>query len=148
MTHGPGLVGSLLVGVNAAKGLAFATREAAAAGQPPGRAHLLELGDAAAVRANGSRATDRFPVVVLIVSGGHTELILMRGHGDYHALGGTLDDAAGEAFDKVARLLELGFPGRAGDPAGRAGGRSRALSAAPRPAPRRRAIASISAFRA
>ncbi len=49
--------------------------------------------------------------MVLIVSGGHTELILMRGHGAYESLGGTLDDAAGEAFDKVARLLELGFPG-------------------------------------
>jgi N6-L-threonylcarbamoyladenine synthase len=49
--------------------------------------------------------------LVLIVSGGHTELILMTGHGQYRRLGGTLDDAAGEAFDKVARLLELGFPG-------------------------------------
>ena len=54
---------------------------------------------------------DDFPALVLIVSGGHTELVLMRGHCGYAHLGGTLDDAAGEAFDKVARLLELGFPG-------------------------------------
>jgi N6-L-threonylcarbamoyladenine synthase len=55
--------------------------------------------------------TDLFPALILIVSGGHTELILMRGHGDYTHLGGTIDDAAGEAFDKIARLLDLGFPG-------------------------------------
>ncbi|MEZ4557880.1 MAG: hypothetical protein R2854_15805 [Caldilineaceae bacterium] len=60
--------------------------------------------------ATGGVPDDRFPVLVLIVSGGHTELILMEGHGVYRHLGGTLDDAAGEAFDKVARLLNLGFP--------------------------------------
>jgi N6-L-threonylcarbamoyladenine synthase len=54
---------------------------------------------------------DGFPALILIVSGGHTELILMTDHGQYQRLGGTLDDAAGEAFDKVARLLNLGFPG-------------------------------------
>jgi N6-L-threonylcarbamoyladenine synthase len=58
-----------------------------------------------------SPADDRFPALVLIVSGGHTELFLMVAHGHYRRIGGTLDDAAGEAFDKVARLLELGFPG-------------------------------------
>jgi N6-L-threonylcarbamoyladenine synthase len=56
-------------------------------------------------------APPRFPVLVLIVSGGHTELLLMREHCKYERLGGTRDDAAGEAFDKVGRLLELGFPG-------------------------------------
>ncbi len=61
-------------------------------------------------RSTGSVSND-FPIVVLIVSGGHTELILMTGHCRYRRLGGTLDDAAGEAFDKVARLLDLGFPG-------------------------------------
>jgi N6-L-threonylcarbamoyladenine synthase len=61
--------------------------------------------------AQTSPARDHFPAVVLIVSGGHTELILMAGHGRYRRIGGTLDDAAGEAFDKVARLLALGFPG-------------------------------------
>jgi N6-L-threonylcarbamoyladenine synthase len=54
---------------------------------------------------------DAFPAVILIVSGGHTELILMQDHGQYRLLGSTLDDAAGEAYDKVARLLDLGFPG-------------------------------------
>ena len=52
-----------------------------------------------------------FPLLVLIVSGGHSELILMHGHGAYQRLGGTLDDASGEAFDKVARLLSLPYPG-------------------------------------
>jgi N6-L-threonylcarbamoyladenine synthase len=59
---------------------------------------------------NGVEA-DRFPTLLLIVSGGHSELILMSDHGRYQHLGGTLDDAAGEAFDKVARLIGLGFPG-------------------------------------
>ncbi|HXF60017.1 MAG TPA: tRNA (adenosine(37)-N6)-threonylcarbamoyltransferase complex transferase subunit TsaD [Caldilineaceae bacterium] len=122
VTHGPGLAGSLLVGVNAAKGLAFAS------GLPLLPVNHLEghiysnwlqvAGGA------GGPATDDFPAVVLIVSGGHTELILMVDHGRYRRLGGTLDDAAGEAFDKVARLLGLGFPGgpaiqraaQAGDP--------------------------------
>jgi N6-L-threonylcarbamoyladenine synthase len=52
-----------------------------------------------------------FPVLILIVSGGHTELLLMTGHGDYQRLGGTIDDAAGEAFDKVGRMLKLPYPG-------------------------------------
>ena len=67
-------------------------------------------------------AGDRFPALVLIVSGGHTELVLMTGHGAYQRLGGTLDDAAGEAFDKVARLLGLGFPGGPAIRGGRQGG--------------------------
>ena len=107
VTHGPGLAGSLLVGVNMAKGLAFAT------GKPLLPVNHLE-GHIYSnwVEAPGATpADDRFPVVVLIVSGGHTELILMTGHCTYRRLGGTLDDAAGEAFDKVARLLDLGFPG-------------------------------------
>jgi N6-L-threonylcarbamoyladenine synthase len=107
VTHGPGLAGSLLVGVNMAKGLAFAT------GKPLLPVNHLE-GHIYSnwVEASGATpADDRFPVVVLIVSGGHTELILMTDHCTYLRLGGTLDDAAGEAFDKVARLLDLGFPG-------------------------------------
>ncbi len=106
VTHGPGLAGSLLVGVNAAKGLAFAS------GLPLLPVNHLEghiYSNWLAV--NGQAAVDAFPTLVLIVSGGHTELILMTGHGRYRRLGGTLDDAAGEAFDKVARLLQLGFPG-------------------------------------
>ncbi len=109
VTHGPGLAGSLLVGVNAAKGLAFA------AGLPLLPVNHLEghiySNWLDVPERSGGRPTDNFPVLVLIVSGGHTELIEMAGHGRYRRLGGTLDDAAGEAFDKVARLLDLGFPG-------------------------------------
>jgi N6-L-threonylcarbamoyladenine synthase len=107
VTHGPGLAGSLLVGVNAAKGLAWA------AGLPLLPINHLE----GHIYSNWLETPDRqppgdrFPALVLIVSGGHTELILMRDHGRYQRLGGTLDDAAGEAFDKAARLLNLGFPG-------------------------------------
>ena len=109
VTHGPGLAGSLLVGVNAAKGLAFAS------GLPLLPVNHLE----GHIYSNWLVAPgrpepvpdDAFPAVILIVSGGHTELVLMQGHGRYRLLGSTLDDAAGEAFDKVARLLNLGFPG-------------------------------------
>ncbi len=76
------------------------------------------------IEAEGNRADKIFPLLVLIVSGGHTELVVMEDHGRYQRLGGTIDDAAGEAFDKVARLLGLGYPGgpavqraaQAGDP--------------------------------
>jgi len=108
VTHGPGLAGSLLVGVNAAKGLAFA------AGKPLIGVNHIEghiYSNWVEVSGRDAAPPQEFPVLVLIVSGGHTELVLMRGHGDYALLGGTLDDAAGEAFDKVARLLGLGFPG-------------------------------------
>lgn len=106
VTRGPGLAGSLLVGVNVAKGMAFGS------GLPlvpvnhlEGHVYSSWLEDA------DGGASDRFPTLVLIVSGGHTELIVMQGHGRYRRLGGTLDDAAGEAFDKVARLLDLSYPG-------------------------------------
>lgn len=106
VTYGPGLAGSLLVGVNAAKGLSFAS------GLPLLPVNHLE-GHIYSnwIETEGDAPADRFPVVVLIVSGGHTDLVLMSGHCRYRLLGGTLDDAAGEAFDKVARLLQLGFPG-------------------------------------
>lgn len=104
VTYGPGLAGSLLVGVNTAKALAFA--------------HTLPLigvnhleGHLYSNWLEPSSAEKEFPLIVLIVSGGHSELVLMRDHGDYELLGHTLDDAAGEAFDKVARLLDLGYPG-------------------------------------
>jgi N6-L-threonylcarbamoyladenine synthase len=121
VTHGPGLAGSLLVGVNAAKGLALGS------GLPllpinhlEGHVYsnwLAPRAETVAPQPGGpgappaSLANEEFPVLVLIVSGGHTELVLMTEHGRYVRLGGTLDDAAGEAFDKVARLLDLGFPG-------------------------------------
>jgi N6-L-threonylcarbamoyladenine synthase len=109
VTYGPGLPGSLLVGLNAAKGIALGR------GLPliginhlEGHvySHWLKLKDDAVI-GNGLQ----FPLLILIVSGGHTELILMRDHLTYEKLGATLDDASGEAFDKVARLLGLGYPG-------------------------------------
>jgi N6-L-threonylcarbamoyladenine synthase len=103
VTYGPGLAGSLLVGVNAAKGLAWAN------GLPLVGINHIE----AHIYGNWLVAAPppEFPAVCLIVSGGHTELIVMSGHGQYRRLGGTLDDAAGEAFDKVGRLLGLAYPG-------------------------------------
>ncbi len=108
VTRGPGLPGSLLVGVNFAKGLALAT------GLPLLGIHHLEAHIYAAwlhFAGEQPRPEPEFPLVALIVSGGHTELVLMEGHLRYRRLGGTRDDAAGEAFDKVARLLGLGYPG-------------------------------------
>ena len=109
VTYGPGLPGSLLVGLNFAKGAALSK------GLPLVPVNHLE-GHLYAhwLRTGAEGAADgnlEFPLLALIVSGGHTELILMRDHGRYEFLGGTLDDAAGEAFDKVARMLELGYPG-------------------------------------
>jgi len=107
VTYGPGLAGSLLVGVNFAKALAVA------GGVPLFGVNHME----AHVYANWlafpleAEDTSRFPCLCLIVSGGHTELQLMTGHGQYQLLGHTRDDAAGEAFDKAARLLDLGYPG-------------------------------------
>jgi N6-L-threonylcarbamoyladenine synthase len=113
VTCGPGLAGSLLVGVNAAKGLALG-RGLPLVGINHLEAHIyahwLEVespGSAPLRTGNGLQ----FPLVAFIVSGGHTELILMRDHGNYEYLGGTIDDAAGEAFDKVGRLLGLPYPG-------------------------------------
>ncbi|MBE2202020.1 MAG: tRNA (adenosine(37)-N6)-threonylcarbamoyltransferase complex transferase subunit TsaD [Anaerolinea sp.] len=104
VTRGPGLVGSLLVGVNAAKGLALARNKPfLGINHIEGHIYSLWLTDAA--------PDITFPLLTLVVSGGHTELYLMTAHGRYQHLGGTLDDAAGEAFDKVGRLLGLPFPG-------------------------------------
>ncbi len=102
VTNGPGLAGSLLVGVNAAKAISFARN------LPLTGVNHLE-GHIYANWLSGQKP--EFPVICLIVSGGHSDLVLMRGHGDYFVLGRTRDDAAGEAFDKAARILELGYPG-------------------------------------
>ena len=103
VTHGPGLAGSLLVGLNLAKALAFAL-DLPLVGVNHLEAHLY-----------ANWLTDQepppFPLLGLIVSGAHTDLVVMEGHGRYRRLGRTRDDAAGEAFDKVARFLGLGFPG-------------------------------------
>jgi len=102
VTHGPGLAGSLLVGVNIAKAVAFAR------GLPLTGVNHLE----GHIYANWiAEPAPDFPLLCLIVSGGHSDLVLMRGHGDYTVLGRTRDDAAGEAFDKAARILNLGYPG-------------------------------------
>ena len=101
-TAGPGLAGSLLVGANAAKSIAFA-RDIPIVGINHLEGHIY---------ANWlSETPPLFPVLCLIVSGGHTDLVLMKDHGKYVMLGHTRDDAAGEAFDKVARILGLGYPG-------------------------------------
>jgi N6-L-threonylcarbamoyladenine synthase len=122
VTHGPGLVGSLLVGVNAAKGMA------AARGLPLVGVNHLEghiyanwlvkpaqwrpaMGEGQGRGARREPRAPQFPLLCLIISGGHSELVLMEDHGRYRLLGRTRDDAAGEAFDKVARILGLGFPG-------------------------------------
>lgn len=109
VTYGPGLAGSLMVGVNAAKGLAFG-RRLPLIGVNHLEAHIyahwLDVEGEGAARGHLT-----FPVLSLLVSGGHTELTLVRDHGDYEHLGSTLDDAAGEAFDKVGRLLGLPYPG-------------------------------------
>ncbi len=103
VTYGPGLAGALLVGLNFAKALAYASA------LPLVPVNHLEGHIYAAWM--GREEQPDFPALVLIVSGGHSDLVLMEGHGRYQRLGQTVDDAAGEAFDKVARLLGLGFPG-------------------------------------
>lgn len=100
-TAGPGLVGGVLVGLTTAKGLAAAT------GKPMIAVNHLEA------HALTARLTDNvaFPYVMLLVSGGHSQFVLVRGVGDFERWGTTIDDALGEAFDKVAKLLSLGYPG-------------------------------------
>lgn len=110
VTIGPGLIGSLLIGVETAKVLAWAWQKPLVPVN-----HLIGhvYGNFVAEVQNAKCKSQRieFPAVVLIVSGGHTELVLIEDHGKLKWLGGTRDDAAGEAFDKVARILGLGFPG-------------------------------------
>jgi len=102
VTYGPGLAGSLLVGVNVAKALALACRI------PLIGVNHLE-GHIYANWLNHNQPI--LPCLCLIVSGGHSDLLLMEGHGQFKKLGRTRDDAAGEAFDKGARILGLGYPG-------------------------------------
>jgi N6-L-threonylcarbamoyladenine synthase len=105
VTVGPGLAGSLLVGVEAAKALSLAWKKPLIPVN-----HLVgHIYSNFLVDPSGKSILEKdiFPAVVLVVSGGHTDLVLMRGHGDLEYLGGTVDDAAGEAFDKTARLLGL-----------------------------------------
>lgn len=110
VTKGPGLSPALLVGVNAAKALAFA-RQKPLLGVNHMEGHIYSNWLSPEAAAGESMAEPQFPVLNLIVSGGHSELVLMTGHGQYRMLGKTIDDAAGEAFDKAARILGLGYPG-------------------------------------
>jgi len=103
VTYGPGLVGALLVGVCAAKAIAYSLKI------PLIGVNHLE----GHICANflSRRVEVRFPFICLIVSGGHTSLVLVKGHGEYQTIGRTRDDAAGEVFDKISRFLGLGYPG-------------------------------------
>lgn len=122
VTHGPGLIGSLLIGVESAKTLSWVWQKplvpvnhlighmyANYLETPPLR--HARRGSAGQAQSPLSPKLPQFPYITLIVSGGHTDLVLVQDHGKWRWLGGTRDDAAGEAFDKVARLLGLGFPG-------------------------------------
>ena len=108
-TYGPGLAGSLLTGLNTAKALAFSlNKPLIGVNHLEGHIYATWL----TRDADDSPADNPgFPLACLVASGGHTDLILMEGHGDYRLVGRTRDDAAGEAFDKAARILGLGFPG-------------------------------------
>ncbi|MFS0784415.1 tRNA (adenosine(37)-N6)-threonylcarbamoyltransferase complex transferase subunit TsaD [Bacillus sp. 1P06AnD] len=101
VTEGPGLVGALLIGVNAAKAVSYAH------GIPLIGVHHI----AGHIYANRLLKEMKFPLLALVVSGGHTELVYMKEHGSFQVLGETRDDAAGEAYDKVARTLNLPYPG-------------------------------------
>lgn len=101
VTEGPGLVGALLIGINAAKAFAFANS------LPIIGVHHI----AGHIYANQLVQPMEFPLLALIVSGGHTEMVIMREHGSFELIGETRDDAAGEAYDKVARVLGLPYPG-------------------------------------
>jgi len=106
VTYGPGLAGSLITGVNAAKAIAYSL------GIPLIGVNHLEGHIYASWLAQSNLEDDPgFPLACLVASGGHTDLLLMEGHGKYKLVGRSRDDAAGEAFDKAARILGLGFPG-------------------------------------
>ncbi len=113
VTRGPGLAPSLLIGVNTARALAYKWQKPVIGiNHIEGHIYSNWL-PPIAVNPKSQIPNPKFPALILIISGGHTELVLMRGHGKYRIIGQTLDDAAGEAFDKTARLLGFGFPGGA-----------------------------------
>ena len=128
VTNRPGLLGALLVGTSAAKALGMALKK------PVIPVHHIEahlyanwLTHTVAPLLSGAGGGD-YPAVALVVSGGHTDLFHLRGHGDYALLGRTRDDAAGEAFDKCARLMGLGYPGGPAVQAAAAGGNPKAIA--------------------
>lgn len=101
VTYGPGLIGSLLVGVEAAKTLAFIYKK------PLIPVHHI----AGHIYANNLNKTMEYPLIALVVSGGHTEIVYMKDEYEFEKLGETLDDAVGESYDKVARVIGVGYPG-------------------------------------
>ncbi len=103
VTEKPGLISSLLIGINTAQALSYIYKKPL----------ILVNHIVGHIYANFLEREDepQFPIITLTVSGGHNELVLLKGHNDFEIIGETLDDAAGEAFDKVARMLDLGFPG-------------------------------------
>lgn len=101
VTYGPGLIGSLLVGLMAAKALSISSNK------PLIPVHHI----AGHIYANNLESPLKFPLIALVVSGGHTELVLMKEDYSFEKIGGTLDDAVGEAYDKVARIIDVGYPG-------------------------------------
>jgi len=107
-TYGPGLVGSLIVGLNYAKAVAFALKKPFI---PVNHIEGHIYANFVSEIPNPKSQIPNFPFVCLVVSGGHTQLVLIKDHGKYQTLGHTRDDAAGEAFDKVARYLGIGYPG-------------------------------------
>lgn len=108
VTAGPGLVTGLLVGVTAAQTLSYATGiPLVSVNHLDGHIHSVEL----AIQGTSGSPITQFPALCLVVSGGHTELVLMEDHGEYQIIGATKDDAAGECFDKIAKLLDLPYPG-------------------------------------
>jgi len=125
VTYGPGLAPALQIGVEKAKELAKRYQKPLVAvdhmeghiyanfvRKPKAKSSKSDVLNKNQIASSKPQVT-RFPVLCLLISGGHTELVLMRGHGDYEILGETLDDAVGEAFDKVAKMLNLGYPGGA-----------------------------------
>jgi N6-L-threonylcarbamoyladenine synthase len=121
LTYGPGLIGSLLVGVETAKTISFVlSKPIIPVNHMVGHIYANFIGTKSKIKNQKSKLVPspynlapkiEFPAIALVVSGGHTDLLLMKKHGDFKLLGGTRDDAAGEAFDKIARLLGLPYPG-------------------------------------
>jgi len=101
VTYGPGLNGALLVGIEAAKALAYVSKK------PLIKVHHI----AGHIYANRLESEFKFPLISLVISGGHTEIIYMKNHYTFKKIGGTLDDAVGEAYDKIARVINLPYPG-------------------------------------
>jgi len=101
VTYGPGLIGSLLIGLQAAKTLSYIYNK------PLVPVHHI----AGHIYANNLEKTMKFPLIALVISGGHTELVYMKDDYNFEIIGGTVDDAVGEAYDKVARVMNLAYPG-------------------------------------